>query len=284
MRHIIPISGKDSLTTAIVQMNRNSDLSYEFIFNDVGSELPETYEWLDSIEDKLDIKITRIGESLSDIIAFSGFLPSQQKRYCTRLAKIEPMEKFIGTDEAIIYIGLRSDESSRIGFVSNNKKIKPVYPLVEMNININLVYKILSNFNLEPPIFFWEDMYNRVISKLDKEIVDNLPKQIFNVLFAWRSRPNCFYCFNQRLYEWVGLYEHHQDKFNEAYQLEIETGASYYTFYKNESLVSIIQRSEEIKEKRARKIVEKINLFRNMKLFDEEDLFALKSCGFLCGK
>ena len=59
MKHIIPISGKDSLTTAIVQINRQPDLNYEFIYNDTGAELPETYEWINKIEQQLNIKINK---------------------------------------------------------------------------------------------------------------------------------------------------------------------------------------------------------------------------------
>lgn len=50
MRYIIPISGKDSLATAIFQTTYQPNLPYEFIFNDTGSELPEVYKWLDNIE------------------------------------------------------------------------------------------------------------------------------------------------------------------------------------------------------------------------------------------
>src|SRR5579862_9164612 len=100
MRHIIPISGKDSCATAIVQITRNPNLSYELFFSDVGSELPETYQWLDKVERKLNIKINRVGESLEQVIYNQGILPSPKVRFCTRIAKIEPMEKWIGNDEA----------------------------------------------------------------------------------------------------------------------------------------------------------------------------------------
>ena len=64
MRHIIPISGKDSLATALVQTTRYPNLPYEFLFNDVGCELPETYAWLDAVERKTGWKINRVGKCL----------------------------------------------------------------------------------------------------------------------------------------------------------------------------------------------------------------------------
>lgn len=43
IRHIIPISGKDSLCTAIVQRQAEA-LEYEYLFNPTGSELPEVFQ------------------------------------------------------------------------------------------------------------------------------------------------------------------------------------------------------------------------------------------------
>jgi 3'-phosphoadenosine 5'-phosphosulfate sulfotransferase (PAPS reductase)/FAD synthetase len=67
MRHIIPISGKDSLTTAIIQTARENH-DYEYFFNPTGLELPEVFTWLDMIEKELDITIVRVGKPLKDII------------------------------------------------------------------------------------------------------------------------------------------------------------------------------------------------------------------------
>ena len=110
-RHIIPISGKDSLATAIVQMGLYPDLPYEYVFNMTGAELPETIAWLDKVERVLGISIHRIGADLEGIIAgFGYFLPSAMSRYCTRLAKIEPFECWIGESPATVYFGIRADE------------------------------------------------------------------------------------------------------------------------------------------------------------------------------
>lgn len=72
MRHIIPISGKDSLATAIVQTTMHPELCYEYIYNDTYAELPETYDWLNSVEKKMGFSIQRIGKSLKDVIYEQG--------------------------------------------------------------------------------------------------------------------------------------------------------------------------------------------------------------------
>lgn len=87
MRYIIPISGKDSLSTAIVQTALQPELDYEFVFNPTGAELPEVYLWIDKVEQYLNKPIVRVGADLDAIIqGYNYFLPSGQARYCTRQA------------------------------------------------------------------------------------------------------------------------------------------------------------------------------------------------------
>lgn len=114
MRHIIPISGKDSLATAIVQRALNPILPYEFVYNDTEMELPDTYVWLEQVERILGISIIRLGKNLEAIIHEEQMLPSVQRRFCTRLSKIYPMSEWLGTDEATVYLGIRADED-RVG-------------------------------------------------------------------------------------------------------------------------------------------------------------------------
>src|SRR5580693_4992308 len=113
-RHIIPISGKDSLATAIWQRTLAPDLPYEFVFNDTRAELPDTYEWLDRVETTLGIRIERIGKCLREIIREQGIIPSPRLRFCTKYAKIFPMNRAIGSDHATVYFGLRADEPERV--------------------------------------------------------------------------------------------------------------------------------------------------------------------------
>ena len=76
-RHIIPISGKDSLCTALVQIKINPDLNYEFVFNPTGAELPCVFDWLDKVELYLGKPIARVGKDLLEIIEdYNYFLPS----------------------------------------------------------------------------------------------------------------------------------------------------------------------------------------------------------------
>jgi hypothetical protein len=268
MRHIIPISGKDSLTTAIVQSAKETH-DYEFFFNPTGLELPEVFLWLDNIENTLGIKIHRVGKSLKKIIEdHNYYLPNHKSRYCTRESKIKPMTEWIGKDNAKVYYGIRADEN-RVGFNnSTTPNIIPVYPLVEMNINLNGVYIILNRYNLKPPVFYWKEIHDRVNKMLGYNPRNFLPEWMFDMLFSWRSRPNCDRCYNQRLYEWVGLLEHYPNRFWEAESWEHLGGDEIFTWNRTHSLKQIAEEVEKIKHKRAKAIFKTIKKFEQLNLFE----------------
>lgn len=150
MRHIIPISGKDSLCTAIVQLTRSPELNYEFVYNPTGFELPEVLVWLECVEVFLHKKIERVGRDLREIIiGYNYFLPGPRSRYCTKESKILPFIEWISGDPCMVYYGIRADEE-REGFNNTTSpNIIPVYPLVESKIDLSAVYTILNNFSLK---------------------------------------------------------------------------------------------------------------------------------------
>ena len=295
VRHIIPISGKDSLATAIVQTALEPELNYEYIYNDTRMELPESYAWLDKVEEKLGIKITRWGKNLETIIYEQKILPSPRYRFCTKYAKIYPMHSFIGDDSAVIYIGIRADEE-RAG-QKEKKNIQVRYPLKEQGIDLREVYRLVSEKQLMPPSFFWKRVYDSVRSELGANgfAIDEMPRYLFDRAFAWRSRPNCFMCFYQRRYEWAGLLEHHPELFNRAEQIELEVGHSEETrehafFWISQELPLRVMRdrAEEFVQKRITSLC-KMFLQRLQRDMWEESLIdgldeAQTSCGLYCGK
>lgn len=289
VRHIIPISGKDSLCTAIIQRQR-LEVDYEYLFNPTGSELPEVFVWLKKVEDFLGAKINHVGRDLQEIIAGNNFfLPSRLARYCTRQSKIEPMLKYIGDDEAEVYFGIRADED-RKGF-SNlwSPNISCNYPLKDAGIGIEDVYKIINQYGLKPPVFFWDRLYKSVKSAIGFDPKVTLPEWLFDSLFAWRSRANCFHCFNQRQYEIVGLWEHYPDLAEKALWYEKQgTSKGGYT-WRERPFDWYRDNSDAIFDNRVRKITYKIRQFQQLDLFSEQnDLDFINlftgSCGLLCGK
>lgn len=286
-RHIIPISGKDSLATALFMKAKEPNIDFEYMFNPTGAELPEVFEWIRKVELYLKRTIYFIGEDLEKIIEGYGyFLPSRINRYCTKESKIQPMETFLGKSPSFVYYGIRSDED-RMGYKNYGKaNITPVYPLKEAGIDLKGVYAIVHAAGLKPPTFFWQRLYERVKEIAGTAIVEKLSEFEKDVLFSWRTRANCYFCFNQRKYEWAGLLEHHPLLFERAKKMEV-SGSDYYWNGKDYPLEKIIENADAILERRAQKIA-KYLIKKKMETSEDDaqfiDILSVTSCGLLCGK
>ncbi len=296
-RHIIPISGKDSLCTAIVQTAREPNLPYEYLFCDVRMELPETYAWLDAMERQLGFKLVRIGKSLENVIAEKGMLPSHQRRFCTKSCKIFPIQEFVGSTLTVQYIGIRADEEQRLVGAFERKETEMRYPLIEMGITLPMVYKLLDDRKLLPPSFFWQRLWDEVwerCNRLSRSWLETISPWTKASLFSWRSRGNCFMCFYQRLYEWVGLLEHHPELFEKAERLEYDWGsvagpnrsALQNNFYwrQGEPLLDVRARADSIFNKRVKAVWGAVTKGRQNAEDEDLDLLQLTSCGIYCGK
>lgn len=288
MRHIIPISGKDSLATAIVQKEYQPNLEYEYIFNQTGMELSEVYQWLDKASQYLNAPIVQTGKNLFEIIREEGILPAPKQRFCTRLSKIYPMEEYL-TGECIVYYGLRYDEMAREGYRTNNKSIQitPAYPLRTLKIGLPGVWTILQQRDLLPPAFIWDEVLEKVKSKMGtyKSIIDTLYPWQYRDLFSWRKRQfNCYGCFYMSLYEFAGLWYYYPQEFKLMQELEEEVGGEGYTLKKDNPLKDIPKRYNEIVEKRVKAICRTLYDFAQGKMFEDLDELNIVSCGLFCGK
>ena len=213
-RHIVAFSGgKDSSALALYLHNperwrralgktglppRAPLTEAEYVFCDTGTELDETYEYLDRLEAYLGKPIQRLhaeappGETPFDhyLQLYGGFLPSAQMRWCTRKLKLEPYERYVGDDPVVSYVGIRGDEPDRVGYISTKPNIRSVFPFKEDGIVKEDVYRILDESGVGMPDYY-----------------------------SWRSRSGCYFCFYQRRSEWVGLMENHPHLFEQAKQL-----------------------------------------------------------------
>lgn len=303
MKRYLGISGKDSLSTAIVLKAHHPEewAETELFTNDVKTELPEKYEWLNKCEAYLEKPIERIEKDLIQVIESESrdeskgiYLPSTKVRFCTKLGKIKPMEKrFKGKEQAILYVGLRYDERDRTGYTPLANLI-PQYPLIEHQISLPQVFAILSAVDLLPPSYFWQRLFDRVeelvrqhlpLFNLDlKQVLS--PVQIY-ALFRGRTRDNCYFCFFQRQAEWVWLLETHPNLFEIAIALEERSQG--YTWCSDGSLRDhIVARKDEIFEKYAKtKAKQVMGLILKKPIEGDEDVLDVYtggSCGLFCGK
>lgn len=225
VRNILMLSGgKDSTALAIYMRERVPDM--EYVFCDTDKELPETYEYLTKIEYFLGKKIVRLRDDRGFdhwLKVYGGYLPSSNMRWCTKVLKIKPFEKYVGEDQVRMYVGIRADED-RTAYVSTKPNIATVIPFREAGITIDGVHRILEESGIGLPTYY-----------------------------DWRTRSGCYFCFFQRKMEWVGLKEKHPDLFELAKEYEKfneETGERY-TWTQKESLTELADpvRMQEIKER-----------------------------------
>lgn len=245
-RHILNLSGgKDSTALAIFMKDKVAEI--EYVFCDTGCELPETYEYLDRIESFLGKKIVRLNSGQPFdywLEVYSGFLPSAKSRWCTKVMKIFPFERYVGDDLAYSYLGIRADED-REGYISSKPNIVPVYPFKDAGITKKDVLAILDNSGL------------------------GLPKY-----YEWRTRSGCYFCFFQRRNEWVGLLEKHPDLFYRAktYEKVDPKTEQKFAWVQGSTLIQIERDKEKIKERAA-----KANMVKGkkVKLYEQFDEFAV---------
>jgi 3'-phosphoadenosine 5'-phosphosulfate sulfotransferase (PAPS reductase)/FAD synthetase len=276
VRHVCGISGgKDSSALAVYLRDRVPDM--EYFFCDTGAELPETYEYLNKLEVVLGKPIARLNADKGFdhwFEVYRGTLPSPQMRWCTKQVKIKPLEGWLGDDEAISYVAIRSDERNRKGYVSTKPNIQAVFPFIEDGVDHDGVLRILDEAGV------------------------GLPKY-----YEWRTRSGCFFCFYQRKAEWVGLADRHPELFERAVAIESKVlkdagasgDASYretamqgrdYTWSVGETLPELLARREEILEKHAAAMERAAKQRRNLPLVevladaldDDDDTEACAVC------
>src|SRR6478609_2682478 len=153
-RHICGISGgKDSSALAVYLRDRVPEI--EYFFCDTGAELPETYGYLDRLEaapGKPSARLNADRDFDHYLFTFQGALPSPQMRWCTKYLKIKPLEAWIGDEDTLSYIAIRSDEH-RDGYISHKPNITAVYPFKEDGVDKAGVMKILERSGVGLPSY-----------------------------------------------------------------------------------------------------------------------------------
>ena len=257
-RHLCGISGgKDSSALAVYMRDKVPDM--EYFFCDTGAELPETYAYLAKLEVVLGKPIVKLNSTRSFdhyFEVFRGTLPSPQMRWCTSMLKIKPLEDWIGEDEVVSYVAIRSDEKNRTGYVSTKQNIKTTFPFIDDDIDHAGVIKILEEAGINLP-----DYYD------------------------WRTRSGCYFCFFQRKIEWVGLADKHPDLFKRAVAIEqkilkdvgIAGDADFkssgmkgrqYTWSEGETLTELLARRDEIIKKHEENLKKAKTKRKNLPLVD----------------
>lgn len=239
-RHIVCLSGgKDSSALAVYLRDKIPNL--EYVFCDTGEELPETYDYIYKLQDFLGKKVVWL-KSEKDfkyyLDLYNGVLPDPRTRWCTRVLKLYPYNKYVGDDSVFSYVGIRADETTRKGFIPTKANLVSIFPFIEDNIVRSDVFRILEETGLGLPEYY-----------------------------KWRSRSGCCFCFYQQKREWIGLLENHPHLYERARNYEKEG----FTWNEGESLLELktperIQQIKDNYEKRKRQDAKRF--IANQRLYD----------------
>lgn len=202
----ISFSGGVESTTMCILYGKGA----KAIFSDTGSEHKELYERLDIVEQyckklhgedfeviriraNVKTKLKRFVDSLTDYIKDYEYMPSKMARFCTRVFKIEPIDKFLSNKPNVeLLIGLNYDEQDRTGNLEKLENCSYRYPLIENELDREDCITILNVHGLNPqfPIYM--------------------------------SRGGCKFCFFKSENEYRAMYYFDRETFNEIMELEEE--------------------------------------------------------------
>ena len=255
-RHILSLSGgKDSTALALYMRDRVPDMEYAFC--DTGEELQETYDYLLKIEAHLGKEIKRLNPDRPFkhyLQIYREVLPDPRTRWCTRMLKLRPFERYVGDDPVVLYVGIRADEPHRTGYISTKPNITSRFPFVEDGLRKDDVMRVLADSGLGLPGYY-----------------------------DWRSRSGCYFCFFQQRREWIGLLEKHPDLYERAMEFEKEdplTGERY-TWVQGETLAELAARKDDIKAEHAKRC-ERVVAFQGdatlADVFEAEDGESSQGC------
>lgn len=205
VRHILGISGgKDSAALAIYLKQKYPKLKIEYYNSDTGCELAETETLIDRLGAYLGkIKRLRAAEGSTEATPFEhflkamgGFLPSPQARWCTKKMKLNEMERFVGDDLAISYVGIRGDED-RDGYISTKPNIQAIFPFRRNIWSLDVINKFLHNENLNQVT----EIYDRLVpDSLMKEDVMEIVKRPISKQFYYSKKMNALLDYDVKLF------------------------------------------------------------------------------------
>ena len=183
---------------ALILKEREPWNEYEYVYTPTGNELPPMKEHIANLENTLGAPIRDLSpQTLVQIIESQHALPNFHMRFCTRMIKIVPFEKFIRSiGPCVVYVGIRADETGDREGVDYDRieGVTRRFFLDEIGWNIADVFAYLACKGIVIP-----------------------------------SRTDCAWCFFQRLYEWWLLWHNYLSIWMEGEEIEEKYGKTFRT-------------------------------------------------------
>jgi 3'-phosphoadenosine 5'-phosphosulfate sulfotransferase (PAPS reductase)/FAD synthetase len=244
MNYFVSVSGGlDSTALAILC---SKDKHWRYIFADTGDEFPQVYEHLDKMESVLGIEIIKVknGQTLGDYEIENKFFPSPRARFCTRMFKIEPIERFLENHKPFkLAIGLRADEDRK-----GNIAKYAIYPLKDYGLRKCDVVTLCQS----------------------KELVPQYP--------WYMSRGGCYSCFYKSRSDLLALAKYEPSLFESLIQREESVQDKRGQYMSMFQAFKIKGRSIPLRE--IREIAEKTE---QIEMFEKGGTYE-SDCGIFCRK
>jgi len=142
-------------STALMLLLEDYGVKFESIFADTGVEFPETYEYLDYLQEQ-GYKITVLKPNVNgysnmyDYCKAYKYVPSHKPRWCTYQFKVGTIAKYVETP-CIMFIAIAYDEKHRVFSKPDTNGVFNSYPLVNYGIDRQKCIEIIKEHGLKVP-------------------------------------------------------------------------------------------------------------------------------------
>jgi 3'-phosphoadenosine 5'-phosphosulfate sulfotransferase (PAPS reductase)/FAD synthetase len=154
-RHIVALSGGIASAWVAWWVKNNIEGDRVYYFNDTNWEHPDLYRFLNDLEKKLDIKITRDndGRTPEQVFYDVRMLGSNRTPICSRILKAERLQRFVNEGETV-YFGIDLKEyhrAARIGPIYARLGVECKFPLIDEMVSKDDTFKLIDSLGIEIP-------------------------------------------------------------------------------------------------------------------------------------
>lgn len=242
-QHIVALSGGKDSTAMALELAAREPRAYRYVCTPTGNELPDMVAHWARLETLLGARLELLGtHTLEGLMGHQECLPSTRMRWCTRMLKIEPVQRFYAAlpPGSVAYVGLRADEPTREGIFGS--AVQQRFPLRDWGWGIDQVRGSLRERGVAIP-----------------------------------SRTDCAWCPYQAADDWFRLWRDHRDMYMRAEAWERQLGHTFRSPTANlgtwaaslEDMRAQFESGKETKQEKKR---------RQLDLYDDDQQDACRVC------
>lgn len=180
--HVVALSGGKDSTAMALALREREPRAYRYVCTPTGNETPDMVAHWARLEALLGAPLEFLGgQTLEGLMDAQRCLPTTKIRWCTRMLKIEPVQRFYASlpPGSVAYVGLRADEETREGIFGS--MVRQAFPLQTWGWKLADVQRYLRERGVKVP-----------------------------------PRTDCMFCPYQAVDDWYRLWRDHRDMYLRA--------------------------------------------------------------------